>query len=113
MSYSPVFSAQFIVHKSGDPYSAFEVPSDMTAVIRDVTAWSTAGAFWVTVTIRNSLIAPQVTAPVAQGSGVPAYGQWQGRVVVAGGGEIGISVVEFIGDPDVYVGGYLLRNTIS
>lgn len=112
-SYSPVFSAQFVVHTGGDPYSPFEVPDGFTAVIREAAGFSGAGGFVAQVRIQNSLIAPGVK-PISLGAtGIPAWAQWQGRIVVPEGGQISVDVASFIDDPDFYVGGYLLRNTVS
>lgn len=112
-SYSPVFSQSFIVDQGGAGYSSFLVPDGFTAVIRDFSAYSAAGGFVAKVSIQDSLIALPVVTCYVGATGIPAYGQWQGRVMVAAGGEITVQLVTFIDQPDVYVGGYLLRNTLS
>lgn len=112
-SYSPVYSAQFVVRNSSDPLVPFVVPDGYTAVIRDFTVYTPAAGFVAAVTIQDSAEAETVTVALITGVDVPAYGQWQGRIALPAPGIVGVSVSDIGAAADIYVGGYLLRNVLT
>lgn len=111
-SYNPVFSSQFILGSSTDGYPSFDVPDGYTAVVRDFSIWAPAAIAFVLLEIQNSGAAAAITAAALQIAAFAGYSQWQGRVVVPGGGIISITRTSVGDSPDVYVGGYLLANTL-
>lgn len=112
-SYSPVFSQGFIYYTDATPNSQFEVPSGFTAVIRDATLWVELGAAVVQVYIQLDEEAPGVTVIQLSGVGEPSYDSWQGRIMVPAGGIITYYVSDVDLNTHGYVGGYLLRNTLT
>lgn len=112
-SYSPVYSAQFVVHHSGDPLVPFIVPDGYTAVVRDFTAYSAAGGAIVQLYIQDAAEAPALIVAQIGELGVAAYGQWTGRVVIPAPGIISYGITEVGAEAAVYVGGYLLRNVLT
>jgi hypothetical protein len=112
-SYSPVFSSQFIVSTEAEGYPSFLVPAGFTAVVRDFSIFSTASVELAQLFIQNSDAAPAVCCASLATASAPAYAQWQGRVVCPEGGTISVTLEFVFGAPDLYVGGYLLRNTLS
>jgi hypothetical protein len=112
-SYSPVFSSQFILYTDPAPNTEFDVPSGFTAVIRDFTFYTSVGDTVSQLAIQDSGSAPQVVCAQLSGTGVNSYAQWQGRVVVPAGGIITLYPGEVGFDQQMYVGGYLLRNTLT
>lgn len=112
-SYSPVFSSQFIVASELDGISSFLVPAGFTAVVRDFSSWFSAGGAVVQLVVQNSEAAPGVTVAAVGAAGVAEYSQWQGRVVVPAGGIMTVDTTYLGATPDIYVGGYLLRNNLT
>lgn len=112
-SYSPVFSTQFIVYVDAAPNLSYEVPAGFTAVVRDVTFYATIAGTLCQVTIQDSGAAPVVTVVSEELAGLGAYEQWTGRVVVPEGGFIGLVLGSLAAGINAYVGGYLLRNTLT
>lgn len=112
-SYSPVYSAQFVVRHSGDPLVPFIVPDGFTAVIRDFTVFSSAAGLIAQVQIQDSAEAPAVVVAQLGELDVAAYGQWQGRIVLPAPGIINVSLTEVGASAGIYVGGYLLRNVLT
>lgn len=112
-SYSPVFSSQLILGSDSTGYPSFDVPAGFTAVVRDFSQWDIAGGATTELVIQNSGAAPGIVSARLENAGVAAYSQWQGRVVVPEGGIISLTVTHIFAGPDVYVGGYLLRNTLT
>jgi len=82
-------------------------------VIRDVTYWADVAATLVQVAIQDDDAAPECVVVSLEALGVGTYQQWQGRVVVPAGGIITLTVGDLSAGSSVYVGGYLLRNTLS
>jgi hypothetical protein len=112
-SYSPVFSQGFIYLTASTPNTSFLVPEGYTAVIRQATATTVAGAAVIYFQLQNSGIAPLITWAIATITGALENWQWQGRVVVPGGGYIQVDD-NYLGTQDqVYVGGYLLRDNLT
>jgi len=112
-SYSPVFSSQFIVYTSATPNSSFDVPVGYTAVVRQATCYQDIGGYDFGVFLQNSEAAPSLQFVNLKDVGLAVADQWQGRIVVPGGGVIFILWSELGSSPQFYVGGYLLRNTLS
>lgn len=112
-SYSPIFSSQFIVYTDSTPNTSFEVPAGFTAVLRDFTAsWTLAGTY-SQVTIQNDEAAPACIVAQLEMSGLVGYDQWTGRIVVPAGGVINLVIGDAATGLSFYVGGYLLRNTLT
>lgn len=112
-SYSPVFSTQFIVYTAETPNETFLVPEGFTAVVRQCSGWQDIGGWVFRLYIADSEAAPACVLFDSGDVGVNTSFNEQGRWVVPGGGLIGI-FISVIGDsPSFYVGGYLLRNTLT
>lgn len=112
-SYSPVFSAPFILYSEAAPNTEFEVPSNFTAVLRDFTCHTTAGETYADLYVSDGDGGPEVTVWTLNPTGLEVPTQWQGRVVVPGGGLIRIYQYTLGVGCTIYVGGYLLRNSLS
>lgn len=112
-SYSPVFSVPFIINNNLAPNTSFEVPTGYTAVIRQITCAQNVGDFIFYLTIQDSEAAPSVTVVLLQSLDVINYADWTGRIVVVEGGIMNIGYTVVGDDFSAYVGGYLLRNTLS
>lgn len=102
------FSQQFIVYTDPAPNVSYEVPPNMVAVVRDITAFSLAAIGGLTASLQNSGEAPPCVFAALVGADVPWYQQWQGRVVVPAGGFISIAWSGVTDGLSAYVGGYLL-----
>lgn len=113
MSYSPVFSTQFLLYTDAEPNSAFAVPTGFTAVVRDFSIFCYVGAGAAQLTIQNDEDAAALTAAAVSVAGAFTYDQWQGRVVCPGDGIIGLVGTEEGTGSHIYVGGYLLRNVAT
>jgi hypothetical protein len=111
--YSPVYSAAFIQYTASTPNPSFEVPSDFTAVVRQVTCVQDIGAYNVNVNVQDSEAAPELVVFTALEVGTFELAAAEMRVVVPGGGLINVALSAIGDDPSVYVGGYLLRNVVS
>lgn len=112
-SYSPVFSQPFIEYISSEPNTSFAVPEGYTAVIRQVSGYQDVGGWILYVYGRNSLAADAIVLCQLAQVGDFNYAAQEGRWVVPGGGEIEITISSLGSGPCFYVGGYLLRNTLS
>lgn len=112
-SYSPIFSQGFIYFTDSTPNTSFEVPDGFTAVVRDVNAATSLGGVVMGVYVKLSEAAPAVIFAYSTALGEFATYQWQGRVVCPAGGIIGLDGAAVGYGLGVYVGGYLLRNTLS
>lgn len=112
-SYSPVFSQGFIYYIEATPDAEFDVPLGYTAVVRDISASVSAGATYFAVYGRNGPDAPEYQFYVNELLGTLETSHWEGRVVVPGGGRIRVYQYTLGVDGAVYVGGYLLRNSLS
>lgn len=82
-------------------------------MVRDFSMWTAEGAAIAQLLVQNSGAAPAITMAAVSTLGVATYDQWQGRVVVPAGGILSVTISELSSGPDVYVGGYLLRNTLT
>jgi len=113
MGYSPVYSQAFITYAAATPNNAFAVPSGATAIIREFTAIQDIGGYDADLNIQDSEEAPYVLVWRLKDIGIATSADWQGRIVVPGGGIITV-IASALGDtPFFYVGGYLLQNSIA
>jgi hypothetical protein len=112
-SYSPVFSAQFIVYTSATPNNSFEVPAGFTAVVRDVSGWQEFGAWILQLHIQNSASAPACIVWAGLADGTSNALHEEGRWVCPAGGFISVDASSLGSNPNFYVGGYLLRNVAA
>lgn len=112
-SYSPVYSAQFILYTPTTPNLSFLVPDGFTAVIRQ---WSVSQEItdWLfQLKIGDASSATALIIVNENQAGVNTYLAGEGRWVVPGGGfmEVYLSSLGMV--PHIYVGGYLLRNVAA
>lgn len=112
-SYSPVFSAPFILYTDGTPNNSFLVPEGFTAVVREVDVTTELGASAFVVYTADSEEAPGVAFVYLTTEGALQSQHWEGRVVVPGEGFIGLGQYTLGVGATAYVGGYLLRNTLT
>lgn len=112
-SYSPVYSAAFIQYTASTPNSTFEVPAGFTAVARYGTVLQDIGGYAAGFYLKDSEAAPGMFFDYASGLEVFQVHDWNGRIVVPAGGFLGISLTSIGDQPAVYLGGYLLRNTLT
>jgi hypothetical protein len=112
-SYSPVFSQQFIADADISTESAFEVPSGFTAVIRQISGYQSVGAWQMYVYIQDGEEAPGVVIYSQYQAGVDNYVTQEGRWMVPEAGIITAGFDSFGAGASMYVGGYLLRNTLT
>jgi len=113
LSYSPVYSSQFIVHTGTAPNSQFEVPAGFTAVIRQITVASFAAAVEWDVTIQNDASAPACAIAVGTLAAIAEATQQQLHVVVPAAGFIIFNNLTVGDNCNAYVGGYLLTNVVA
>jgi hypothetical protein len=112
-SYSPVFSSQFILYTDETPNTQFAVPEGFTAVVREVDIRIADTLAGVTVGISTDAGAPTIWFTQLTVGVTYASAQWQGRVVCPSPGLIVLSEGSVGTGLTIYVGGYLLRNTLS
>lgn len=112
-SYSPVFSQPFVLYTSGTPNTEFEVPENYTAVVREVDLYSGVGGDKLLVYVNAGGGGPAVTFCSIEAIGIQSCAQWTGRVVAIGGSTIVAEVGGLTTGAQFYIGGYLLRNTLS
>lgn len=113
MTYSPVYSTQFIVYTNETPNTQFDVPAGNTAVIRYWSVQQDIGGYSFTLAALNSVDAPQYTLDYSEDIGVGLVYRNSGRIVVPGGGIIGIGLSAVGSNTSIYVGGYLLQNVVD
>lgn len=112
-SYSPVFSQGFIYYTEDAPNTTFEVPAGFTAVVRDWDLWVEAEAGGFQLEVATGAGAPYVAVDgIVTLAALTAY-HFRGRVVVPAGGTILYNQDTLGVGATSYVGGYLLRNTLS
>ena len=112
MSYSPVFSAPFIQAIPATPNTSFEVPPGFTAVVRQFTLATTAGACLASLYFQDDEVAPPITIAYLETAGIGQSDAWEGRVVVPAGGFIAVYINDLSTGANVYAGGYLLQNVV-
>jgi hypothetical protein len=112
-SYSPVFSQAFIEYTHDTPNAQFEVPEGFTAVIRQWSVSQEISDWLFQVFINNDADAPNLVIVNENQAGINTYLAGEGRWVVPGGGLINIFLSSVGEVPCCYVGGYLLRNTLT
>lgn len=112
-SYSPVFSQRFIGYTPTDDVTTFAVPDGFTAVVREVSAYQNIGGWILTIYSQDSEAAPGLVIVQLGAEGFLNYVATEGRWMVPGGGIITASLDTLGSDVSIYVGGYLLRNTLT
>jgi len=112
-SYSPVFSAPLIQYTTAAPNTSFEVPEGFTAVVRQVTVLVTVGALSGGLFVADDVDAPPLWLDYWNELGVLAIHHQEGRWVCPGGSTLFIVLSELSYLASCYVGGYLLRNSLS
>jgi hypothetical protein len=112
-SYSNVFSVPFIEYADSAPNYTFDVPEGFTAVIRDIHAFCQVGGVSYAVVTQNTGGAPLIYCHYATLTGLFSEDHWEGRHVVPGGGSATLEITSVDLLTTVYVGGYLLRNTLA
>lgn len=112
-SYSPVFSAPFIQFTTPAPNAEYQVPAGFTAVVRQWSCYQDIGGWVMKVGIVDAAGAPELTIVEAGQAGDFNYVAGTGRWVVPGGGYILLSLSSLGSDTSAYVGGYLLRNSLT
>lgn len=112
-SYSPVYSAPFINYTPSTPNNAFEVPTGFTAVVRQISVAQEIAISYAYLDFQDSGAAPSYTVWLGEPAGIPTYVAQEGRWVLNEGGIMTLSVVTLGTATSIYVGGYLLRNTLS
>ena len=112
MAYSPVYSAQFILYSASSPNEQFQVPAGYTAVVRQISYFVEASASFFSVNVANSSIAPETAIDGRTITGLLTSEHVSGHWVVPGGGFIVLYVQDVGSQPTVYVGGYLLTNSV-
>lgn len=111
--YSPVYSVPLILYTEDAANTSFDVPAGMTAVVRQVNVVQSAGAYNFGLYIADSDIAPEVQVLADVSGGTFNTYTASGRWVVNEGGHIRIYVSTILDSLNVYVGGYLLTNTLA
>lgn len=112
-SYSPVFSAAFITYTPSTPNNSFEVPTGYTAVVRQISCAQNIGGWYFELIFQDSTEAPGYTVALAESADVINYATLEGRWVLGSGGVMTLDLSELGSAVSAYVGGYLLRNTLS
>lgn len=110
--YSPVFSAPFIYYTDSTPNTEFEVPAGFTAVVRQITAVCEAGGLALTASIQDAGVGPPIVFFAKSVFGVFEYVAQELRVVAPENSLIELSLSSEALATAVYVGGYLLQNTL-
>jgi hypothetical protein len=113
LSYNPVYSAQFINYAPAAPNDTFAVPVGFTAVIRQISYAVYASATVLAVRLQNTASAPTINIDIREILATVTTTNIQGHWVCPGGGFISLYIQSVGAEPNVYVGGYLLRNTAS
>lgn len=112
-SYSPVFSVPFVTYTPSTPNTSYLVPDGYTAVVRQVSGWQEIGGWIIYLNVQDSEAAPAMTVASQGADGVSNGVMFEGRWVCPGGGIISVAWTELGSHPNFYVGGYLLRNTLT
>lgn len=112
-SYSPVYSAQFIVYTSETPNETFDVPTGFTAIVREILGTQDIGGYAYNVAIADGPGAEYCVIYLSSTLGVFQGDRAERRVVVPGGGSIKLNISSIGDAPSFYVGGYLLRNVAA
>jgi hypothetical protein len=111
--YNPVYSQGFIYYGAPGDAATFEVPEGFTAILREASIYTLAGGTLFNVYLVGGALSDVVTVASLNILGIAQYGQWQGRVVVPEGTIIGSFIADLGSNPQVYLGGYLLRNVAT
>jgi hypothetical protein len=111
--YSPVYSAPFIQYTSSTPNLSFEVPAGFTAIVRQISVYQDVGSFVASLAFQDSEAAPNIFVWTGEQSGLVNYIATEGRWVLGEGGIMTMYLSSVLDSLTVYVGGYLLRNTLT
>lgn len=112
-SYSPVYSQGFIYYTETTPNTLFDVPEGFTAVVRQWSCYLEAGGVVAQVQGANGPGAPYYVLDTQEAVGLVQQLQGRGHWVVPGGGSIQFYSPSLGSGVSAYVGGYLLRNTLT
>jgi hypothetical protein len=112
-SYSPVFSQGFIYYTEATPNESFLVPAGFTAVVRECDLYLSEAEVAAWVGLNFDAGGGNLWFWYASGISVASSQPWRGRVVVPGGASIVVDVAALGVSDSLYVGGYLLRNSLS
>lgn len=112
-SYPPVYSVPFVIYTPDTPNTSFAVPEGYTAIVRDMDVYQNVGDYIAYLGLGLSEVAPIAYCVGVASSGFGNYAQWRGRIVVPGGGFVYFALSEIGSSVAGYVGGYLLRNTLT
>jgi hypothetical protein len=113
MGYSPVYSTAFIEHTSTTPNTEFEVPAGFTAILRDVILYTEVGDEDASVGYYTATSGERIVVCALQALAINGTAEWQGRAVVTEGETILLIADGLALYSSVYVGGYLLQNSVS
>lgn len=113
MAYSPVYSVPFIWYTDAEPQTDNDVAVGYTAVVRELSCFSSIAATFVQLQVVPGPGFDAVTVISLEVAGLQVSNQWQGRIVVPGGGSMHLVVGSASAGTSVYVGGYILANTLS
>lgn len=108
-----VYSAQFINYSAATPNTEFLVPAGFTAVVRQISYAVLTSDVFMAVNIQNDADAPAVAIDLRTLYTVAESVHVEGRWVVPEEGIISVYLQSLGGTPQVYVGGYLLRNSYA
>jgi hypothetical protein len=112
-SYSPVYSQGFIYYTEEAPNTTFDVPAGFTAVVRQWSCYLEAGGVVAQISGANAPGAPYTVFDTQEAAGLVQQLQGHGHWVVPGGGSILLYSPSLGSGVSAYVGGYLLRNTLT
>jgi hypothetical protein len=112
-SYNPVYSAPLILYTDDTPNTSFLVPAGFTAIIRQVVFWNQVADNYFICFLFGAGASEGVVFAAFTGISLNSAQQWEGRVVAPEGYTIECESGGLATGTTIYVGGYLLRNTLS
>lgn len=112
MSYSPVYSAPFILYTDDTPNRDFLVPDGYTVVIRQVSYWLAIAGGSMNVEFGGADSGESIVIAALNAGGINAGYDYPGHWVVPAGYNIHYNSSVIGSGSTAYVGGYLLRNTL-
>jgi len=113
VAFSPVYSVPLIIYTEATPNESFDVPSGYTIVVREIDYYCALGGGSMAASIELAGSGAPCTFAALNVSGINASGQWTGRVPLTEGGTLAIDVTHLGTGDSIYVGGYLLQNTLT
>lgn len=108
MASYPVWSVPFIQYTPASPNTLFAVPAGYTAVARWGSVSQNIGGYNASWWLRDAEDSPNNTFWAGNSVGIYETAVFEGRVVVPGGGYLGLYFSELGSTPNAYLGGYLL-----